>query len=105
MQWSDGDAISVYNNYDSSIAGATYSAGSSINVLVPVDATSVKATYGLGSLPFEDSDLIVFAMFRKSSQKEALINEYIRSCMKYLTLLKEKRSMTDDEYILHSDQG
>ena len=73
-------------------------------VSTPVPA-SVKATYGLGSLPFEDSDLIVFAMFRKSSQKEALINEYIRSCMKYLTLLKEKRSMTDAEYILHSDQG
>ena len=45
LQWRDGDAISVYNNYDASIATATYSSGSSINVLVPVDATSVKATF------------------------------------------------------------
>ena len=45
LQWSEGDAISVYNNYDASIATATYSSGSSINVLVPVDASSVKATY------------------------------------------------------------
>ena len=45
LQWSEGDVISVYNNYDASIASATYSAGGSIDVLVPVDATSVKATF------------------------------------------------------------
>ena len=66
---------------------------------------SVKAAYGFESPPFEDSDLIVFAMYRKSSQKEGLINEYMRSCMEYLTLLIEKRSTTDDENVLHSDQG
>ena len=66
---------------------------------------SVKAAYGFESPPLEDSDLIVFAMYRKSSQKEGLINEYMRSCMEYLTLLIEKRSTTDDENVLHSDQG
>ena len=45
LQWSEGDAISVYNNYDASIAGATYAAGEAISVFVPVDATQVKATY------------------------------------------------------------
>ena len=45
LQWSEGDVISVYNNHDGSIASATYSAGASIDVFVPVDATSVKATY------------------------------------------------------------
>ncbi len=45
LRWSEGDAISVYNNHDASIAGATYAAGETIKVFVPVDATAVKATY------------------------------------------------------------
>ena len=45
LQWSEGDAISVYNNHDASIASATYAAGASISVSVPVDATAVKATF------------------------------------------------------------
>ena len=45
LQWQDGDAISVYNNHDASIASATYAAGEAISVFVPVDATQVKATY------------------------------------------------------------
>ena len=50
----------------------------------------VKAAYGFESMPLEDSDLIVFAMFRKS-RKEFLINEYIRNCMEYMTMLNKKR--------------
>ena len=45
LQWSDGDAISVYNDHDASIASAAYEAGASIKVFVPLEATSVKATY------------------------------------------------------------
>ena len=45
LQWSEGDAISVYNDYDASIASATYEAGAAIKVFVPVDATQVKATF------------------------------------------------------------
>lgn len=44
LQWSEGDAISVYNDYNGSIAGATYQAGGNISVSVPVDAKWVKAT-------------------------------------------------------------
>jgi hypothetical protein len=73
-----------------------------INTPVP---ESVKAAYGFESIPFEDSDSIVFAMFRKSSQKEHLIIEYIQSCIDFLTMSNEERSATDNENILHTDQG
>ena len=45
LQWSEGDAISVYNNHDASITSATYTPGASVDVFVPVDATEVKATF------------------------------------------------------------
>lgn len=45
LQWCEGDAISVYNNFDSDIQAATYKSGTSISVPVPVSATSIKATY------------------------------------------------------------
>ena len=46
-----------------------------------------------------------FAMFRKFSQIEVLINEYILSCTEFMKIQKEKRSVADDENILHTDQS
>ena len=34
-----------------------------------------------------------------------MINEDIRSRREFMTMLKEKRSVTEDENILYSDQG
>ena len=45
LQWSEGDAVSVYNDFDGSIASAVYQSGGNMSVSVPVEATRVKATY------------------------------------------------------------
>ena len=43
---------------------------------------AIKAEYDLKSLPVEDSNIIIFALYRKNPQKEELLNEYIRYCKK-----------------------
>ena len=40
----------------------------------------LKAAYGFDSLPIENSDICVFALYRKDQQREALISDYIRNC-------------------------
>ena len=45
LRWCEGDAVSVYNDVDGSIATAAYQAGGNIGVSVPVAATRLKATY------------------------------------------------------------
>jgi hypothetical protein len=44
-------------------------------------------------------------MFRNFSQIEVLIHEYILGCTEFMKIQKEKRSVADDENILHSDQS
>lgn len=39
-----------------------------------------RALYGLESVPLEDTDISIFALFRKNSPKERLIGEYLRLC-------------------------
>ena len=41
---------------------------------------AVKEAFGFASLPVEDSDVNIFAIYRKNPQKEELINDYIKFC-------------------------
>ncbi len=41
---------------------------------------SIKESYGFDSLPIEDSDISIFAVYRKDPLKESLIREYIKYC-------------------------
>jgi len=68
LQWCDGDAISVYNDFDGSIARSTYQAGGNIVVQVPVEATRVKATYPETSGTFDEP---LFAFLRHQTQPVA----------------------------------
>ena len=47
--------------------------------------------------------MIVFAMFRRSAQKAFLIEEYIRSCMVFMTVQKEKQADEALQIRVHRD--
>jgi DNA-binding transcriptional LysR family regulator len=46
---------------------------------IPVPAER-KTAFGLKSVPLKDADLAIFAMYRKDSQNEELIREYVKEC-------------------------
>ncbi len=58
LRWNEGDAISVYNDYDANIAAATYQSGANIKVSVPVDAANVKATFPETSGSYADPGFV-----------------------------------------------
>ena len=62
-------------------------------ISAPVPA-EIKAEYDLVSLPLEDLSLAAFALYRKSSPKEALIREYIQYCMEFISSQPES-TLTD----------
>lgn len=68
LQWCEGDAVSVYNDADGSIAGASYRAGENIVVEVPVPATRVKVTYPETSGSYAEPG---FVFARQQTQAEA----------------------------------
>jgi len=52
-----------------------------INTPIP---ESIKEEYGLSSLTVEDSDLIIFAAYRKDALEEEMIKEYIEYCREFI---------------------
>ncbi len=52
-------------------------------ISMPLPA-EIKAEYGFDSLPIEDSDVMIFAMYRKDRNNQRLIDEYISYCFKFI---------------------
>lgn len=55
-----------------------FSASTGLSLGFPVPG--IKQTYGLESIHIDDSDVIVYAIYRNDPQKENLIREYINTC-------------------------